>query len=182
MDPSNADDNMENQNSAPSKASKETRLSTPITHSPEIPYPTPAQRTKSRSRLPPSVHPRTSSPPLPSVPDSPFPPSPSLHLPARKTVLRRVPHPGIPPPPDPNVSGPGRVLVPNSDTSGTASQPSQPPPQPYESSQYLPLPPSSLPVSFGVNSQSTGNAPRKYLTKMMESSLLRVCLTTKGRL
>ncbi|KIJ68170.1 hypothetical protein HYDPIDRAFT_107839, partial [Hydnomerulius pinastri MD-312] len=54
-----------------------------------------------------------------------------LHI--RKTVKRKVPHPGMPPPrPDPDKSGPIQILVPDTDTSGTTSS------QPQSQSQSQP--------------------------------------------
>ncbi|KAH7921399.1 hypothetical protein BV22DRAFT_1198227 [Leucogyrophana mollusca] len=100
--------------------------------------PTPAQRV-----IPPSDLPKSSPPPSSSLPLAL--PS-SLPLPVRKIVKRKVPHPGHPPPrSDPNVSGPGQILVPNSDTSGMASQPSQS--QSQSQSQPLPRSQPKLPTS-----------------------------------
>ncbi|KAH9935678.1 uncharacterized protein B0H18DRAFT_1114395 [Fomitopsis serialis] len=89
--------------------------------------PTPAQR--------PRPVPSSSSPPFPSTAQevsvsavmetplaAPFSSAPPIAA-SRPPHLRRVPRPIYNPlSPDPNVSGPGRILVPNSDTSASLSQ------------------------------------------------------------
>ncbi|KAH7910573.1 hypothetical protein BJ138DRAFT_1113950 [Hygrophoropsis aurantiaca] len=121
---------------------------------PSMRPPTPAPRIRS---VPPVELPTagipTSSPPPPSS-SLPIPPKSSIQLPLRKSMKRKVPHPGDPPPrPILNASDPVQILVPNSDTSGMASQPSQ------SQSQSQPHPLSvSQPLAGPEESISTDNA------------------------
>ncbi|CCL99081.1 uncharacterized protein FIBRA_01094 [Fibroporia radiculosa] len=100
--------------------------------SPILTAPPPGQRP--RSDVPPSILPPPSEPPKSTR--SPFKVRQTDHsfIRARAPIIPLRPlHGGrrVPLPisghlsPDPNVSGPGRILVPNSDISGSASQPSQ---------------------------------------------------------
>ncbi|OJA08685.1 hypothetical protein AZE42_01178 [Rhizopogon vesiculosus] len=77
--------------------------------------PTPAQRVRRPSTS------KIRSTPTPY--NSSFMPAPSsssaMHI--RRTMMRKIPHPGLPPSPT-NRSGSTQILVPNSDTSGTQSQ------------------------------------------------------------
>lgn len=81
--------------------------------------PTPARRPKSAS---PSA---SSSVPVHSLMTTSQPhSSPTTSLPVQ--MLRRVPYPSPPVPLDPDIPGFGRILVPNSDTSGQSQSQSQP--------------------------------------------------------
>lgn len=85
--------------------------------------PTPAQRQKDSQPLPKSSPPASSlqlpnSAPRNSSPSRSYPP-----LLNRRQITRKVPRPPEPFPPNRASNGPERVLVPNSDTSGSVSQP-----------------------------------------------------------
>ena len=105
--------------------------------------PTPAQRPKPLSPSVSSSPLKGSSAPRPSIQTPSHPlssPRPSLPIHMR----RRVPYPTPPVPPDPDISGFGRILVPNSDTSGQSQSQSQA----YSERQHA-----SQPNFFSITSQ-----------------------------
>ena len=107
-------------------ASDDRQPTSPSKPSSHLSAPTPAQRPKSLSPSAPSspVKVIPSSVPRSSIETPSRPPSsPQSSLPIH--MRRRVPYPTPPVPPDPEVSGFGRILVPNSDTSGQSQSQSQ---------------------------------------------------------
>lgn len=136
---------------------------TPPASSPHRP-PTPAQRV----RWPSTPEPQIQSTPSPhNSSPAPAPPS-SFPVHVRRNIMRRIPHPGLPPPPT-DRSGPTQILVPNSDTSGTQSQSqsqnqtqSQPRSQPLSESQsHRPAFPSQLTQEFKPGQTSTPTADKQ---------------------
>jgi len=87
-------------------------------------------------------------------------PASPLHIP--RNIIRRVPRPDLPPS-STDHSGPTQILVPNSDTSGTQSQPqSQLRSQPFSGSQsHRPAFPSQLTQDFKPGQTSTPAAVKQ---------------------
>lgn len=100
----------------------------PVAYSPSPSHPSAPDLAQWPEDLPSSLPARASSPPLPSAPYSSSAPELPRRLPLPRAVqppvVRRVPLPRavVPLVSKPNRSGPGRILVPCSDSSGMASQ------------------------------------------------------------
>jgi len=122
--------------------------------------PTPGQRPKAYAPTTSSLPPSTPPVPPPRVLSAgDYSPALSAPIHQRRSVTRKVPRPPDPLPPN-RATGPARILVPNSDTSGTASQSlsqSQSQSQPHDASQPVILPRlPTLPVTQKHEHQTWG--------------------------